>query len=351
MASLSRAAALVPAALLALAGLLVPVGPLAAAADNDPSGTGTVTWSVAPADADGPDGRSWVELELDPGESATEHLVVRNFGDETVTFAVDAADGYLTPTGRFSMLPSDVVSQDAGTWVDVAASVTVDAGGSTVLPFTVTVPVDATPGDHAAGVAAAVRSAGADADGTAVGVESRVGFRVMTRVPGELAPSLALTDVRATYTTRWNPFEPGSVEVRATTVDDGNTRLAVSTSARAQGRAATVGPEDGVELLPGDERPVDVVVDRVWPLGPVTVEMRATPTVLPDGRVLEPVVERVTVWALPWPQLLVVGGVALVLVGALARRRRRAAHLADLLDAARAEGERRARETASAPPG
>ena len=137
-------------ALLGITALALP----AAAAAEETETESSVTWAMSPADESGPDGRSWVELELDPGASATEHLAVRNFGDREVTFAITAADGYFTPTGRFNMLPSDATSVDAGTWISVDDQVTVAPGGTAALPFTVEVPDDATPGDHAARMAA-----------------------------------------------------------------------------------------------------------------------------------------------------------------------------------------------------
>ena len=173
----------------------------------------TVTWSVSPADADGPDGRAWVELELDPGETATEHLAVRNLSAEEITFGLAAADGYFTDTGRFNMFSSDRESTDAGTWITVEDTVTVAPNGTAVLPFEVEVPENAPPGDHAAGVAASITSVSADPDGTRLGVESRVGFRVMTRVTGELQPKLDVVAVDATYDTSWNPFEPGAIRI------------------------------------------------------------------------------------------------------------------------------------------
>jgi hypothetical protein len=42
-----------------------------------------------------------------------------SLGDEAPTSALAAADGYVTDTGRFSMLPTAAESQDAGTWVGV----------------------------------------------------------------------------------------------------------------------------------------------------------------------------------------------------------------------------------------
>jgi hypothetical protein len=163
------AAALAAASFIALLG----ASPAAAAAAEDEP----ITWSVRPGDEEGQDGRAWVEWDADPGDGLTEHMVVTNHGAIEVEFQLSAADAYFTDTGRFNMLPSDAESVDAGTWIDLPESVVVPAGATEVVPFTITVPANATPGDHPAGVAASVMSDGAGA----IGVESRVGFRVMTR--------------------------------------------------------------------------------------------------------------------------------------------------------------------------
>ncbi|MEX5637557.1 hypothetical protein [Parafrankia sp. FMc2] len=137
------AAGSVPPAGAAPEGTAPPGGAPGAAPAADPAAT--VTWTVRPADERGPDGRSWVELTLDPGETATEHVAVRNLGRTPATFSITAADGYFTDTGRFNMLPSTRPSREAGTWVEAPDTVTVEAGESAVLPFTVTVPRNATP--------------------------------------------------------------------------------------------------------------------------------------------------------------------------------------------------------------
>lgn len=157
---------------------------VATAADD-----GEITWAVTPADESGPDQRGVIEQELDPGQSRTDRFAVRNFSAIPVTFALSAADGYYSDNGRFTMLPSSEPSTLAGTWISLPDSVTVEPGGTTVVEFTTSVPDDALPGDHAAGIAASVLSAGTDSSGTGVGVESRVGFRITTRVTGELTPA------------------------------------------------------------------------------------------------------------------------------------------------------------------
>src|SRR5699024_8750036 len=117
-------------------------------------------------------------------------------------------------------------SVDAGTWIDVQPEVTVPAGETVVVPYRLTVPENAEPGDHAAGIAASVTSVQSSADGgAAVGVQSRVGFQVMTRVTGQLAPAASLSGVSTVYHTEWNPLSAGTATVSFEVTNTGNTRI------------------------------------------------------------------------------------------------------------------------------
>lgn len=321
-----RARAFAAAVALAAA-VLASSSTAAAAADDAP-----VSWSVSPASSTGPDGRSWVELELDPGESVTEHLAVRNLGEAATTFALTAADGYFTATGRFNMLQSGQESVDAGTWISVDDSVKVEPGGMAIVPFTISVPADATPGDHAAGVAAAITSTGTTDNGAQVGVESRVGFRVITQVTGDLAPAMALSAVTAEYTPSWNLFTPGEVSVHYTATNVGNTQLsfeeAIDGTAKSRG-----------DLFPGEQRNVDVDAIQTWPLGLVSIDVRLESTVPTDGSLaVAPATKTVVVWAVPWLHLAVLLTLAVAVAAALLARRRSTKRIELLLEQARAEG-------------
>ncbi|WKK72553.1 DUF916 domain-containing protein [Rathayibacter oskolensis] len=241
---------------------------------------------MSPASDGAPDKRSWIELDLDPGTVVSEEAAVTNLSDQTVTFRIDAADGYFTDKGRFNMLPSDQESVDAGTWIQAPETVTVEPGAVGIVPFTVTVPDNAEPGDHAAGIAASLVSVGADAGGSSVGVESRIGFRVMTRVTGDVAPSVAVEDIATDYRLSWNPFAPGSLSVDAEIVNTGNVRLLLDGTVSAQGASAPLVAEDAAaqELLPGDRRTISVALDGVWPLFAIGADVTVAPTVVtPDG--------------------------------------------------------------------
>lgn len=344
----SRAAQGLLAAGVALLAVAAPGAPAAAQTDAD-----TVTWSVRPADASGEDGRAWVEQELDPGATAVEHMAVRNLSDQEVTFRLSAADGYFGDNGRFGMLPSDQESVDAGLWIEVQDSVTVGPDETAIVPFTTTVPQNATPGDHAAGIAASVLSEQVAEDGTTVGVESRVGFRVMTRVTGELIPSAAVEAVASSYDLSWNPLSPGTAQVTFEVVNTGNARLMITGAVAAGGREVAFPGEDEIdqELLPGERRKFTVTLDDVWPWFYVPASLEVTPAVIGEGEgaQVDPVAADAGFWAVPWPHLIVLAGIALMIASSLWGRRRSKARLQGLLEEAREAGRREAAEAPARP--
>jgi len=340
------------AAAAVLFGLLLDLPSTATAAAADDSDA-AVTWSVQPADEAGPDGRPWIEQTLDPGESVVEHVAVHNFSDHEVAFGLAAADGIFNQNGRFNILPSDQPSTAAGTWIDIADSITVPAGETAVVPFTITVPTNAEPGDHAAGVAASMVSTSTGEGGASVGIESRVGFRVMTRVTGSLVPGATIENLTTPYHRSWNPFAAGDLTVEFDVVNTGNTRLRVTGVATSGGHTATFPPEDQPqELLVGDIRHFSAKVADVWPLVLVPVSITVDPEVIVvngEAAELASLSAATTAAAVPWPQFIVLAGVALILVALLWQRRHSKRRLHALLEGAREEARRSAFDAQRAP--
>lgn len=323
------------AATVAIAVVWLGVTPAAHAAEAE---SGTVTWSAVPAGPDGPDGRSKIEREVEPGSALNEHLAVRNFSDHAVEFAVHAADGYLTPTGRFNMLQSGEISVGAGTWIDTPATVSVEPGATVVVPFTISVPDNATPGDHAAGVAASIRTDGTAPDGSSVGVESRVGFRVLIRVPGVLEPALTVTEVDGSYEQSWNPLQAGRASVRYTLTNTGNTTL-LSTAAVSVG-SGEGSADESVELLPGASREVESVISGVWPLFLAHLTVDAEGESVPVAGAPASATGSALLWAVPIPPLIVVVGAGLIGAALVWHRRRSRAEVELLIATAREQGAR-----------
>lgn len=341
----SRAAAALAAAALGLAalvgGILLPTP--AHADDAAPD----VRWSVVPADASGPDGRRTVDVRLDPGQSVEDHFAVRNVGDAEVTFRLTAADGFTTPAGRFDILADGTASVDAGTWISVPESVTVAAGATVVVPFTIAVPATAEPGDHAAGITASVLSVRRADGGASVGVESRVGFRVLTRVTGVIAPAAALDATAASYDIDWNPLRPGTAVVTFDVANAGNTRLVAAGTVSVGDRTVSF-PAEGesaTELLPGDRRTMRVVVDGVWPLVYVPATVSLVPravTIAGDTPAVAPTSAEASLWALPAPQAIVLLGIALLVFALFWGRTRSRRRIDQLVAQAHEEGRRAA---------
>lgn len=324
--------------------LLLPAS--TALADAAP---GNITWAVTPADAEGADGRTIIEHTLTPGAQLEEHLAIRNLSAQAVTFRLSAADGFFTRAGRFDMLPSDRPSSGAGTWISMVETIDVAAGAIAVVPFRIAIPDDAEPGDHTAGVAASVFNVQNTAEGTAVGVESRVGFRVALRIAGALTPSAELTAASIGYEQAWNPFRPGGAVAILTLRNTGNTRLLLDGVLRLGSRTVVFPDlqERRQELLPGEERQIELRIDGVWPLIAVPAKLEITPTSFAmDGSTtaIHPLAAGLTLWAVPSPQLalLLLLSSFVGLVAVLRRRSRR--RLAVLLDRARAEGRAEARQ-------
>ncbi|MHC9044693.1 COG1470 family protein [Microbacterium saperdae] len=324
------------AALLALlASVALPSSALAEDAQAD-----AVSWSVSPADSTGADGRVAIEHELDPGESVEEHVLVRNLGAGDVVFSLSAADGFYTEAGRFDMLASDQESTGAGTWIAIPDDVEIPAGGSAVIPFTVTVPENAEPGDHAAGVAASVMSVKTDDSGTTgVGVESRVGVKVITRVAGAITPAFTVGGVQTDFRVDANPFEAGELTVTFDVQNTGNARMDAAGTLSIAGQQVAF-PAEGQRpqvLLPGETRSFTLAMTGVWPLVLLSGDLTVAPVAASlDGETLAVASSTtpVTVWAMPWPQLLVVAGVALLVFALLWNRIRSRRRVEDLISQA-----------------
>src|SRR5690606_9946508 len=130
--------------------------------------------------------------------------------------------------------------------------------------------------------------------------------------------SMAVDVVGADYRGSWNPFGPGRVDVTLSLTNTGNTKLSAEGVASAGTGEAAFGGGDGIgDLLPGDTREVAVTIDGTWP----TFYAPGGVTVTPAAEALDgsaPEVDSASadfgVWAMPWPQLLVLIALALIVI-------------------------------------
>lgn len=349
------------------------------------------TWSVSTPDNDQGTDRPNYSYTVDPGTQIVDGITVSNYGAQPLTLAVYAADGFLTDTGSLDLLASGEESVALGSWVSVETpTITVQPEEVVTVPFTVTVPENATPGDYAAGV---VTSLVTEAEG-GVAVDRRLGSRMILRVNGDLTPSLTVSDLDVAPHAEFWPWLSGSTEVAFTVTNTGNTRLILDGSATISGPAGILGTESAVDLrsptsdgslgepvalLPGDtvrfETAVDgaettdegqtrsikrdaVTVTGVWPAFHLDTRVEVTGTVVAAAGA--PDTEQTVVsasaesgfWQIPWALLLVL----LLIIGfvvwrILSRKRRKKAADDKVQDAVRTALAQHGIETAAAPAG
>lgn len=302
-------------------------GPLAGTASAE---DGTAAWSVTPTTADGAaDSRTRVDLQLDPGGTVHDQVLVANASTAEQTFTVYAADAFNTADGGYDVLTAATPSTDVGTWVTMAApTVTVPALGTAIVGFDVTAPTDASPGDHSGGIVVSLASPSAGNDG--VIIDSRVAVRLSVRVSGELTPALEVRNVSASSGGSLVPFGASVATVTYDLVNTGNVKIVGTPRVRVTGPFGTarteVTPGNTAEVLPGQSFVVETEVPGVPPLvvmtATVDVEMVAAPgpqTEIP----LTSSTARGVFPAVPWTGLLVLLLVAGAVVLVVWRRRKR----------------------------
>lgn len=226
--------------------------PTAGAADNG-------EWSVRPADSEITP-RAAFELPAQPGTTLTDRAVVTNTTAAELTFRLYIADAHNTERdGGLAVRGIEEPQRDVGAWGKPAQdTVTVPPRSAVTVGLTLSVPRDASPGDHV-GALVAVDTRVRPADGSHLGVQRGVGARIYLRVDGPRQPGLAVEDVRFTARSPQLPWTGTRKSAIAYTLrNTGNVKLSPRVSLRVGG-AVVGGPGDRrlidvpAELLPGQK--------------------------------------------------------------------------------------------------
>ena len=273
-------------------------------------------WSVQPASETGPDGRPNFSYELDPGDELTDYFSVRNLGNSPLDLRIYATDAFTNNSGGFDLLPGNESPVDVGSWVTLDVSeVTIAPDQVEIVPFTLTVPDDALPGDHAGGVVATLTTADDDGPGNQVRVEYRVGSRIYLQVSGEIVPELQIEDLSMSQDWSWNPFVGRDVQVNYTLRNTGNVRMKAQSDLEVNGifgvELRNVQLEETPEILPGDAFTGEVKLRRVPPAvrlnGELLLDASIASTALIESSPIAQISRAAAAWSLPISQ-----GVAIV---------------------------------------
>lgn len=300
-------------------------------------------WMVQPAgELGGADVRSYFVYDLAPGEWVEDVVAIVNHSEAPLTLSVFGTDAFTgSDSGAFGLLDTGDEPRDVGAWVTLPEQeVTVPARSTMQIPFLVTVPANATPGDHVGGIVTSYVTSLTDESGRELDVDSRIAIRIYLAVDGELEPRLAVDGLQTSYRLSPNGIT-GDLTVSYLVRNSGNVRLGTAEQIQVAGpfgTASTSRSDALEEVLPGGVVMRSAVLSGVRATGWVDVEVIATGVDLTDrldGQV--PVGEASDrVIALPWWWLLIAVVLVTVIWLFVRRRRRRWAALKAELAQARA---------------
>lgn len=289
-----------------------------------------ITFAIAASDGRKNDGRTSFAWLAQPGQVIDDHVIVYNLGRVKARFFVYTIDAVTSQDGAFALSQLTDPQSGFGTWASVKPQLVTLAGGqSAVVPVTIRVPENATPGDTAGGVV--VSSIPDRPDITTVeqqvAVATRIGIKSVVRVAGDLRASLAVQGLTTTFEPSLT--EPGFGRLTATwtVVNDGNVRVEADRSVTVDGLVGGRLVDDTRpvlnSILPGTSITESVTYDHVLAGIKLTTEVTAHPVLLDgDAPVAPDATAQDVQWAISWVLLLILLAIGL-LTWALVRRLRR----------------------------
>ena len=160
---------------------------------------GNVSFGIRPAENSSLP--SYFSHTLAPGALMIDEAVVINSGDAPVTLKLYAADAATAINGGTSFAGQGEEKNGVARWLTLPfGELSLNPGETKTVPFVITVPSDASPGQHTAGlVLEAVGGAASTHESAGVGftvnVVRRAGVAVLIDVPGPHAAGLEVTGI------------------------------------------------------------------------------------------------------------------------------------------------------------
>lgn len=257
------------------------------------------------------------DFEISPGQSVTDEYIVFNSGQTNYDFLTYPNKFAITGEDYNTSVESSDPMADVNEWIKVGTpSGHLDGGKMTHIPFTITVPVNATPGAHTGVIFAQNTVDPSTQTASGVATEKRVGMTIYVNVKGGLAlKGGVVTDIPFLQTT-----SPLQTHLRYT--NDGNGFYVADASMQvydALGKKVYDTNALQYTVLPQKPRKADIDWAGASWFG--LYRVRLTTTVLGQTTSKDSYVMIVPVWLVMLVGLTVVSGGAYA-ASRLSRRRR-----------------------------
>ena len=281
--------------------------PASAASGND--------FSIAPATTPGAQApRAYFDYDVSPGQVIDDKVSIINRTDTNLNLNVYAADAYNVPLdGSFALHLLNEKRTDVGLWTTLPIqNLNVPAHSQSTFPFSVHIPANARPGDHAGGIVAVNTAQSVQQQGSArVAVNKAVGSRMYLRVKGTLHAALDVTNLHVNTST-WSawPLQGGKgARITYTLVNSGNVRLDGTATLSVKdvwGRTVkSYAPKKLTSVLPGQK----ITVTERWSHVPA-LPLRLSPHVTIHAGQLQQTRGGAPTYVIPWLLLALIVGAA-----------------------------------------
>jgi hypothetical protein len=279
----------------------------------------TPTFSLSPIVTPGAvHPRGSFSYTLRPGETINDDVVLANESSGMLDFELWSADAYNTYGGGFALRPISYDMIGVGSWVHLRLRQGIYAlppHSAVTIPFSLTVPANATPGDHAGGIVALNVRGASPAVPTHVNIQPGAADAVFVRVAGPVASAAAISSISVRSSDPLLAFLTGSSSavVSAQVENTGNTILTGKVEVRVTdifGRTVkSFSAVPVAKFIPGQRFTITEPIWKSLPIvGPETVHVQFV-----SSQLSRPATGDSTFWVIPW---LLVAVVVLVLAGA-----------------------------------
>lgn len=257
-------------------------------------------------------------LAANPGDVLRQSIKIRNDSTMTQTLEMNAENFTATDEQGTIGLTEEETPFSLASWVKFSSpNLTLKSGQEVTVPFTITVPRNAEPGGHYASVFGQLSpDASAIGGGAGTALGQKVGALILLRVAGDVKEDAEI----ATFTV--DGFQAGEDVPFAIRVQNrGSVHIRpqgfISITDMFGNKVADVQIEER-NVFPGAVRRVEATWDKPGFMGYYTAN-----ALMQYGQNNQQITATTTFWIIPWKQIAIWGGAALVVIIILFLARKR----------------------------
>lgn len=252
------------------------------------------------------------EYTIAPGKVLQDIVKIKNVGGETQSYYPQVLDFKSDNKSGAPVFLEE--GEENGTysltkWLSISKEkITIEPGNSEALNFNITVPADAEPGGHYAGILFSTKPI--QSTGTGIGLTNKVGSLILVRVAGNAKEALKISE----FSSDKQSYDDANVKFNLTLANTGSVHLqpkgVITIKNTFGGQEAAVDVNQlSSNVLPGSSRSFE----GLWKDSGFRVGYYTATVVLNYGSPSQTISSSVSFWILPWKILLIILA-ALILV-------------------------------------